>query len=820
MWITTGCITRTHPDTKDPAQTMVGDSLTRFRSSAPAPAPAALPAFPQPEPIPGWWRYLAAVRRFKWLVLGTTLGATALGAAGSWFLRPTYAAQATIWVQVPNRPARDEGPIWQGQLPISSGWMDLLQSYAVLDDVVRAQRLYLHSKLPGDSDVLATLRVKDHVLPGKYRLVVDDSGAGLALYAAASRAPAQRGTAGDSVGAQLGLAWVPAAATLTPGRQVEFTLEQPYEAAKALADRLRVSADLDGNFLRLELGGHDPAQVAAIVNAVAERFVVVAAGLKRDKLSELTQILGTQVERARGSLRGAEAGLRAFRVEAVTTMASGAGAVTENQQYPRDPLFAGLVEMKVGLDEVRRDRAAIERVLAQATDYGLVVDALAMVGAVQRSTELVQALRDLTAKQAELRALRAHYTDQNPPVRRLAGEVEALTRRTIPALASSLAAELRVRETELGQRVNAASVGLRKIPPLAVEETRLQREVTLAEQVVANLQQRYEEARLAEVSAISDVRLLDRANAPDQPLGHVALVLVVLAFCGGLGLGVGGAVVLDRTDRRVHYPEHVTQSMGLAILGAVPHVDWDNHNGGREAAGAQVIEALRGIRLNVLHRHGTAGPVRVTITSPGKSDGKSFVASNLALAFADAGFRTLLVDGDVRRGRLHRTLGAARRPGLTDLLEGGATREQGVQVTRHKNLSFISCGFRSHAGPALLSSAAMARLLATLGPSYDAIVVDSPPLAAGADGFALATVTGSLVLVLRTGFSDRELTEAKLGILTQLPVRVLGAVLNDVRPGGAYRYYSYYLEGYEVHDEPAAADAHVLRGPAEETAAR
>jgi capsular exopolysaccharide synthesis family protein len=795
---------------------MVGDSLTRFRSSAVAAVPA--PAFAEPEPVPGWWRYVAAVRRFKWLVLGTTLGATALGALGSMLVHPTYAAEATIWVQVPNRPTRNEGPIWQGQLPISSGWIDLLQSYAVLDDVVRAQRLYLHPALPGDSDVLATLQPKDHVLPGKYRLVVDDSGPGFVLYAASMREPAQRGTAGDSVGAQLGLAWVPPAATLTPGRVVEFTLEQPYEAAKALATRLRVSADLDGNFLRLELGGHDPAQVARIVNAVAERFVVVAAALKRDKVSELTQILATQLERARVGLRGAEDALRAFRVEAVTTMASGAGAVTENQQYPRDPLFAGLVEMKVGLDEVRRDRAAIERVLAQATDSGLVVDALAMVGAVQRSTELVQALRDLTAKQAELRALRAHYTDQNPPVRRLAGEVEALTRRTIPALAASLAAELRVRETELSQRVESASVGLRKIPPLAVEETRLQRDVTLAEQVVSNLQQRYEEARLAEVSAISDVRLLDRANAPDQPLGHVGLILVVLAFCGGLGLGVGGAVVLDRTDRRVHYPEHVTRSMGLAILGAVPHVDWEN--GGREAASAQVIEALRGIRLNVLHRHGTAGPLRVTVTSPGKSDGKSFVASNLALAFADAGFRTLLVDGDVRRGRLHRTLGAARRPGLTELLEGGTGREQAVQVTRHKNLSFISCGFRSHAGPALLSSAAMGRLLETLRPSYDAIIVDSPPLAAGADGFALATVTGSLVLVLRTGVSDRELTEAKLAILTQLPVRVLGAVLNDVQPGGAYRYYSYYLEGYEVHDEPAAADAHVLRGPAEEPAPR
>src|SRR5207247_2388349 len=234
--------------------------------------------------------------------------------------------------------------------------------------------------------------------------------------------------------------------------------------------------------------------------------------------------------------------------------------------------------VKVSREEARRDRETIERLLTQLPESGLALDALGMVGSVQRSTELAQALRDLTTKQADLRTLRAHYTDADPSVRRLAAEVGALERQTIPALAGALAGELRVREQQLGERVDAGSADLRKVPPLAVEETRLQRDVTLAEQAAVNLQQRYEEARLAEV----------------------------------------------------------------------PHVDW--HNGKREESAGQVIEALRGVRLSVAHRHGGAGPVIVTVTSPGRSDGKSFVASNLALAFADAGSRTLLIDGDVRRG--------------------------------------------------------------------------------------------------------------------------------------------------------------------------
>jgi len=764
-----------------------------------------------PRPAPEWQRYLDAALRFKWVVLGATLGCTALGVFIAIRSTPTYVARATVWVQVPIRPARDEGPIWSGQLPISSGWMDLLQSYAVLDDVVRGLRLYVAPVEPGDSDALRGFGIKEPVLPGTYRLDVDAKGQRFTLTAHGREAVAQEGSVGDSVGAANGFAWVPPASVLTAGRRVEFTVTAPYEATGRLAKELKVSADLDGNFLRMELGGPNPALVTATVNAVADRFVEVAAGLKREKLTELSRILGTQLAQAQVRLGQTEDSLRIFRVRAVTAYASQEGAsVTPNLQYQRDPMFAGLLDVKVSREEARRDRATIERVLAQGADSALAVDALGMVGSVQRSTELAQALRDLSAKQADLRTLRAHYTDASPAVRRVAAEVAGLERQTIPALAGALAAELRVREQQLGERVDAGAADLRKIPPLAVEETRLQRTVTLAEQAVVNLQRRYEEARLAEVSSLSDVRVLDRAAVPQVPAGSLGPILIALAMIGGLGLGVGGAVLLDHADRHVHHPDHVTQRMGLAILGAVPHVDWNN--GKREESAGQVIEALRGVRLSVAHRHG-AGPVIVTVTSPGRSDGKSFVASNLALAFADAGSRTLLIDGDVRRGRLHHVLNRHRRPGLTEILAGVVPLEQAVQGTSTRNLSFISCGARSHAGPALLSSAAMVQLVGQLRGQFGAIIVDSAPLGAGADGFALGTATGSLLIVLRTGVSDRELAEAKLGILQHLPISVLGAVLNDVRPGGAYRYYSYYLEGYGTRDELDAADQQVLQDP-------
>ena len=796
------------PQGRDP--TMAGDSLTLSSSAV----PLTVSGEPEPPPQPEWLRYLAAVRRHAWLVLAVTLAVTGLGVVGAMLMPPSYVTQAIVWIRVPAKELHNEGPIWQGQLPISSGWMELLQSYAVLDYAVRSRRLYLHPALPGDSDVLGTLGIKEQVVPGEYRLVVDDSGARFTLFAA--RDPVARGLVGDSVGPDLGLAWVPPAAALARGREVKFTLDAPYEAALKLADQLKVSADLDGNFLRMQLGGRDPVGVAATVNAVAERFVTVAAGLKRDNLGQLTSILGAQLEQGQAALRRAEDALRAFRVGAVTTLAEGAGSVTQNTQYQRDPLFAGLVEMKVSLDELRRDREAIERLLRQGLDSGVSVDALAMVGAVQRSTELVQALRDLTAKQAELRALRGHYTDDNPPVRRAVAEADALGRRTIPALASSLAAELRARETQLGQRVATASTGLKQVPPLAVEEARLQRDVTIAEQLFTTVQQSYNQTQLAAVSTLPDVRILDRSTAPDRPDRNWTPLFASASFVVSLGLAVFGVVLLDGVDHKVRYPEHVTHQMRLSILGAVPRFDWRHLGNGKSAeAAAPVVEALRGLRLRLSHAGGS-GPLLVTVTSPGVGEGKSFLSCNLALAFADAGYRTLLIDGDVRRGGQHRMLGLHREPGLIDFLAGELPFETVVQATRHPGLSFIGCGARRPSAPELLSSDVMSDLIDRVRAEYGVVLVDSPPLAVGVDPYVLATRTGNVLIVLRAGVSDLDLAAAKLDVLDTLPVRVLGAVLNDVRPYGAYRYYTYdaaaYTDAKGVAGQRRSGSAGVLWG--------
>ena len=796
----------TRDSTAERTPTLVVPARAKTARSAHSATPAA--------DVDDWRRLFAALRTFKWLILAVTAVGTVAGIVGSRFLKPTYEARATVWLEIPDAAAHagERGPIESGELfPTATGWLDLLRSHVVLDDVVRRWRLYLKPRSAADSAALATLTVPGDVRPGRYRLSLDRAGKRFRLVDVEENQVLQEAAPGDAIGAAFGFTWVPPSGTVRAGGNIDFTVTTTSEAALELADHLRIRAAPEGNFVRIARREPNPDRATAIANAVAERFVTAAADLKRQRLTELTAILEDQLDHAQANLRDAEGALTTFRVHNAVRPSEGPAQGPDGRRITADPTFASYVDLQVTLDGLTRDRAAIAQVLTHAADSGVAVDQLAMIGAVQRSSELTAALKELTDRQAELRGMRFRYADTHPPVRRLALQVDTLAQRVIPGLARTLMDGLAARARALGQRRDSIARDLRSAPPVALTEIRLARDQANAEHLFSNLQQRYQEARLAEVSTLPDVRILERAVRPTRPASKTAPLLIVAAFLTSFGVGVAGAVVRERADPKVRYPDQVTSAMGLAILGAVPHVrqsaparatlgTWQAPEVDGED-GARAVEALRGIRLNVHHASGATSPFLATITSPGRGEGKSFVSANLAYAFSAVGYRTLLIDGDVRLGALHRTLRAARRPGLTDVLAGHVGHDAVVQVTPHARLSFLGAGSRMHRGPELLGSDGMPRLLATLRSAYDVILVDSPPLAAGVDPYALGAATGNVLLVLRTGVTDRDLAEAKVEVLHQLPLRVLGAILNDVRPGAAYSYYSYSLEGYEVRDE-------------------
>jgi polysaccharide biosynthesis transport protein len=773
--------------------------------------PAPLPAVDFQPPLdegedtssPQLQRYVAAVLRYKWLVLVLVVAGTVAGVVVGRKAPQKYVAEATLYFSGSDAVIR--GPTQTAGLLQKDAWISLVRSFTVLDAVVREQKLYLEYDRR-DAEVLAGFDLDSIFVPGKYLLQVSGDGRTAELRNSTGTFT-ERQPVGQLVGRQLGFIWAPPAQRLPAKRTVRFTVLNPREASRKLGSTLETRMP-NTSFLLLQYTGDDPVRVTSVLNAVADRYVAVAAQLKRSRVTELRNILEVQLDSAERKMNEAERELETFRVATITKPSEYATPINPGIDATRVPALSNFFQLQLQREEMQRDRQAVQRTLDRSVD-ALSVDALSAIASVRQSPELWQALGELTTKRAELRSLRQVFTGEHESVIRATADIRQLEGGVIPQLATLLVAELDARIAGLDGLIDSASGELREIPTRAIDEARLRRIAAMQENMYSDLRRNLESARLGAETTTPDLEILDRATPPYRPMTDTRISFALMGFGGSLALGLLLAIMMDRADPRIRYAEQLTNELRLTIIGAVPHIAGKGNIAGA-VNNAEVIEAFRGVRLNLMYAYGSAGPLMVTVTSPGAGDGKTFLTSNLALAFADLGYRTLLIDGDTRRGLQHRLFDRPRRAGLTDYLMGEATIETVIQKTSFARVDLIAGGARRANAPELLQSPRMSELLAAIKPEYQVVLIDSPPLGAGVDPLLLGSLTGNIMLVMRTGTTDRRLAEAKLQILDRLPIRVLGAVLNGVQGGDGYHYYS-YLPGYESRaDENESPSARLL----------
>ena len=744
-------------------------------------------------------RIVASLLRFKWLVIVSA----ALGVIGSILayrnVEPEYRVEGALWVNTESGNEGLGGPIAQSGLLEETAWIDLLRSYAVLDPVVVQERLYI-STSEENRPYFENFSLANRFAPGRYTLEVPQ-GETEWILTTEEGLEVGRGMPGDSVGLDIGFLWVPPRRALNPGSSISFRVINPRDAARRLSEQLQAEMDRRGNFIRLALMGTDPQRITATLQAVMEQHVDVAAELKRGKLDELTVILEEQLESVRQELEASENELESFRVRTITLPTEESAPISAGLEQTRGPVFTDYFNRRVELDEVNRDLERLSVILDSIPEGGIRVESYELIPAVQSSSQLLGALQELTQARAELRSLLQDFTEDYPPVQELRGRIRELETLTLPSLTRSLMAELRARRQELEATVEERSTELQEIPPRVIEEARLERRAAIADRLYVDLRNRFQTASLASASSIPDIRILDDTRVPSVPSSDQRVPMAGMVFLGFLAAGIVGAIFMDKADPRFRYITDLSEDLGLEILGVVPRL----RTGRRENSHA-IFEAFRDIRMRTEFSHGPTRPIVLSVTSPDTNEGKTFVSANLAIAFAQLGYMTLVVDGDTRRGDLHELFDHERKPGLTDLLESRA-RNSVIRKTSYENLDLLTSGARRSASPELLSSGRMQQALAALKPRYDVIIIDSPPMAAGSDAFVLGAHAGNLVLVMRSGATHKELARGKLDTFLRLPVRILGGVLNDIDESdsavGYYRHYSYYLPDYiPGADEP------------------
>jgi capsular exopolysaccharide synthesis family protein len=775
-----------------------GEGLTPYRGTPPA---AYDPVSALAEPSAGGGislgRIFSAIRRFRWLILAVVAAGTGIGLIATHFIKPVYTVTSTIWIRSAEAgrvPNQSKG-IVEGQ-----NWVELLATNMVLDTVVVKEKLYLEPKNIGDTTLFAGFEGRWPWRTGEYELEIGAAGRTYTLRDKAG-ITLETGSVGQPIGTKYNMHWQPSAEALGRDRTIEFTLVSPRDASKALATNLVSNLAQDGSFLRLKLTGNDPARLSRTLNLLGEQFVKVAAELKNQEVTARARSLETQLASVQDQLKAADSRLESFKAATITKPTEGT-AISPATGITQSTVMTDYFQKRALLEQIKNDRQRLDDAMAKARKGGKVIDELQTIPSVLNAPDLNRALGSLGSAEQELEALNFRYTPQSRNVIEAQAKVDTLRTQVVPTYISSLSNALKAQELALSSQVDQAGAEIRQIPGRMINEQQLTRDRDVLAQMFANIQLKYQNARLQEASATPDVTVIDPAVEPQRPARNSALVIVLAAFAISLGLALALAVLLDRLDKRFRYPEQVTRELGLNILGAVPAIKRLRGEQSPEEA-AQVVEAFRTIRMNIAHAYGAAGPVLLTVSSPSPGDGKSLVASNLALSFAEAGYPTLLVDGDIRRGELHRMFDVERRPGLLDQLSNQASLDAVLRPTSHQNLTLIPCGTRHHHGPELLGSAAMRDLMAQLKSRFSVIIIDSPPLGAGIDPFVLGTATGNLLLVLRSGETERDMAENQLKLMDRLPIRLLGAVLNSVNTAEtAYKYYR-YVYGYTADEEPA-----------------
>ncbi len=752
-------------------------------------------------------RYWAAIKRFRWLIIILAAIGTTAGVVATRFIEPVYEARGALWIA--DVGASNGGAYRPPELLPNGSWVQLIRSFAVVDKVVAHERLWVKGKTWRDSVALAGITPGPKTIPGDYTLWADST-KGTYSLAEAQKGIFEHGRLGDSVGKAVGFAWVPTAASLQGDQQVRFTVVQPRSVGVGLIQRLDVSMQENSNFLTVTLTGADKWQTADLLNVWMQQFLATAAELRTRSLSTQADILNAQRSSASDGLRSAEGALQAFRSRAITKPTEAnlsTAAATLGIAPPPDALSSQFYKSQMDLQTVQRSLQSLQDLIPSARQGNFEPDVLAAVPAIEGAPMLTSALKDLVDKETQLRTLRQSYTDSFPAVKTLAGAVHVLRTQTIPGLMQTQVNLLRAREQRITADVRADSTALEGIPARTTEEQRLRRDQTTAEALYNNVENRYETARLGAESTVPDVSILDPALPAASAQRNIKAMLVAGGFFAAVGLGVIIALLFDMIDHRFRYPEQIADELGLDMMGAIPTVPKPGEGDKDPDAVLQSVEAFRGLRMN-LHHMFDSPPVMLTISSPGVGDGKSMISSNLALSFAEAGFKTLLIDGDIRRGKLHSIFGVERRPGLLDYLAGEAEAARVMrEVPVHGALTLISSGTRRHRGPELLTSARLPALLNMVRSKFDVIIIDSAPLAAGVDAYALSVATRNLMLVMRTGHTDRRVAKAKLKLMNRLPVRILGAVVNAVSTGELYSEYS-YLYGY---GPDAESDAEILK---------
>jgi len=610
------------------------------------------------------------------------------------------------------------------------------------------------------------------------------------------------------------------------------------DKVEALQKNMDVEQIKDTDIIKLRVKAPSSFESAFLANSIANEYYLSSLEYSKATVTDVRQFLQDQLQTVREKLTRSEELLKTYKEE---QKIAALDVETQTLVEQAASFASMLYEAQTSLDVQLRKLDVLKRKMSE-TKSTLVEDIS------QITSPLIDQLQtEIATKQTLIASLMAKGTPgTSQTISGLEKEIELikdkLVEETRKIAASGITSTTPMRTTQqlfdsilvseveiktlssrteaLRDIVDTYNAQLDLLPDKALTLARLSRDTQLNEKIYLMLNEKYEESRIAEAGKSGNVRIIDKAKPPREPIRPNKKLNIILSIFLGLGLGVGISYLIEFLDDSLKTVEDV-EKLGLSVLGTIPTIDIEEFSRKMTRDGktvnisdldkmqlrlvtrispkSPISEAYRALRTNIQFANVDKPPKVILISSSATKEGKSTTTANLAITMAQAGYRTLIIDCDLRRPTLHTYFSLDRRFGLSNVLAGELSYENAARPTSTANLYLIPSGDIPPNPAELVSSHHMKSLIDAARKNFDYILIDSPPIIAVTDAVILSTEVDGLILVVSSGFVNKREVSRAITLLKTVNSKILGVLINGLnikRIYGSYYYYYHYYQYY------------------------
>ena len=576
------------------------------------------------------------------------------------------------------------------------------------------------------------------------------------------------------------------------------------EDAPVVLKQLKVSRPPNTYLMQISYRSADPQLAADAANAIGESYLERSYEIRLRSSAGVATFMERQLEELKAKMERSGQALAGFERELNVI----------NPEEKTNILSARLLQLNIEYTNAQAERLKQEAAYQSVSAGSLEAELATPQG------EPLRKLADHRNEALEHFAeVKSHYGANHPEFRKAQAQLNEVqasfdaTRAEVAQRVEIGYRESQRREAMVKDAVGAAKAEFDRMNARSFDYQALKREADADKNLYEELVRKIKEAGINAGFQNSSIRIADPARPPLKPVYPNMLLNVLLAFLLATLAAVGGALLADLLDKTVRDPEQVARTLRTEVIGSLPRMK-NRHAGllgtitsgsglGEEGDLTGFSESVRTLRNSILLGNFDRHYRSLLVTSAAPGEGKTTTAANLAVANAEQGKRTLLIDGDLRRPSVHRNFNLPSVVGLSNVLLGEISwREALIPTEALPDLHILPAGPPSRRASDLVSRG-LTEVLEEASSEYDLVILDAPPLLGFAEPLQMATAVDGVIIVARAGQTSRKAVANVLATLNRLRAKVVGLVLNEVHKelSESYYYYGYYRSYYRPVEE-------------------